>query len=160
MKTWYTCKIRHNKEAEDGFIKQVTEAFLVDAVSYTEAESRINDIAAQDISGEFGVTSITKTNIAEIVPSEEADAWFKCKVVYATVDGDSEKEVKINTYILVQALHIRQAFEIIEDHFKGMVVPYEVPSITLTNIIEVYPYEKQEIPSNLRPLSEVESNNG
>ena len=156
MKTWYTCKIRHTKETDDGFLKQVTEAFLVDAVSYTEAEARINEIAARDISGEFAVTNISKTNIAEVIPDEEAFTWFKCKVVYSTVDGDSEKEVKINTYMLIAALHVKQAFEKIEEHFKGLVVPYEIPSITQTNIIEVYPFNEDEVPANLKPLSEIE----
>lgn len=158
MKTWYTCKIRHNKEGEDGFIKQVTEAFLVDAVSYTDAEARITEIAERDISGEFGITQISKTNIAEIIPDDEAFTGFKCKVVYATVDGDSEKEVRINTYMLIAALHVKQAFEKIEDHFKGMVVPYEIPSITQTNIIDVYPFNVDEVPSNFKPLSEVVQN--
>lgn len=158
MKTWYTCKIKHSKEAEDGLLKQVTEAFLVDAVSYTEAETRINEIAARDCHGEFAVTSITKTNIVEVIPNEQAETWFKCKVTYSTVDGDSEKEKKINTYMLVSALHIKQAFEMIEEHFKGMLVPYDIPSITQTAIMEVFPYEKDEIPANLKPLSEVEEN--
>jgi hypothetical protein len=156
MKTWYQCKIKHSKEAEDGFLKQVTEAFVVDAVSYTDAEARINEIAARDIPGEFAVTQITKMNIAEVINNEEAELWFKCKVVYSTVDGDSEKEVKINTYLLISALHLKQAFETIEEHFKGMVVPFEIPSITQTKIVDVYPYENDEIPSNLKPLSEVE----
>lgn len=156
MKTWYSCKIKHNKEAEDGLLKQVTEAFLLDAVSYTEAEMRINEVAARDISGEFAVTNITKTNIAEVINYEDSDTWFKCKVTYSTVDGDSEKEVKINTYLLVCALHVKQAFERIEKHFEGMLVPYDIPSITQTNFIEVYPYMKDEIPSNLKPLAEVE----
>lgn len=158
MKTWYTCKVKHNKEAEDGLLKQVTEAFLIDAVSYTDAETRINEIAAQDFSGEWAVTQITKTNIVEVIPNEGAETWFKCKVSYLTVDGDNDKEKKINTYLLVSALHIKQAFETIENHFKGMLVPYEVPSIAETKIMEVYPYEKDQVPSNLRPLSEIEQN--
>lgn len=155
MKTWYSCKVKFNKETEDGTIKQVTEAYLVDSVTYTDAETRMNEIAARDIHGEFLITNITKTNIMEVVPDEDAFTWFKCKVVYSTIDADSEKEMKINTYLLVAALHIKQAFEKIEDHFRGTMVPYEVPSITQTQIIEVYPYVADEIPSNLKPLSEV-----
>lgn len=156
MTTWYTCKVKYNKEAEDGLLKQTTDVFLVDAVTYTDAETRINEIAARDISGEFSVTQISKTNIAEVINYEDSDVWYKCKVVYSTVDGDSEKEVKINTYILVCALHVKQAFERIEKHFEGMLVPYDIPSITQTNILEVYPYIKDEIPANLKPLSEVQ----
>lgn len=157
MKTWYSCKIKHSKETDDGYLKQVTEAFLVDAVSYTEAETRINNIAERDIKGEFAVTQISKTNIAEVIPDEEAFTWFKCKVVYSTIDGDSEKEVKINTYMLIAALHVKHAFEKIQEHFKGMVVPYEIPSITQTKIMEVYPFDEDEIPANLTPISELET---
>lgn len=155
MKTWYSCKVKHSRETDDGFLKQVTDSFLVDAVSYTDAETRMTDIAAQDIHGEFAISNISKTNIAEVIPDDDAHTWFKCKVTYSTVDGDSEKEKKINTYMLIAALHIKQAFEKIEEHFKGMVVPYEIPSITQTSFMEVYPYFGDDIPSNLKPLSEV-----
>ncbi|MEJ2004488.1 MAG: DUF4494 domain-containing protein [Cyclobacteriaceae bacterium] len=156
MKTWYSCKVKSNKEGEDGIMKQVTEAFLVDSVTYTDAETRINEIAERDIHGEFQVTNITKTNIGEVIPDEEHFTWFKCKVVYVTVDADSEKEMKINTYLLVAAEHIKQAFEKIESHFQGTMIPYEVPSITRTQIVEVYPYVADEIPANFKPISELE----
>lgn len=156
MKTWYSCKVKHNKEGEDGILKQVTDTFLLDAVSYTDAEARMNEVVARDISGEFAVTNISKTNIAEVINYEDSDTWFKCKVTYSTVDGDNAKEVKINTYILVCALHVKQAFERIEKHFEGMLVPYDIPSITQTNFIEVYPYMKDDIPDNLKPLTEVD----
>jgi len=156
MKIWYTCKVKHNKEMEDGMLKQVTDVFLLDAVSYTDAESRLYEICERDISGEFTVTQITKTNIAEVIAHEDSEKWYKSKVVYMTVDGDSDKEVKINTYLLVSADNVKQAHERIEEHLNSMLVPYEIPSITLTNILEVFPYDPDEIPSNLKPLSEVE----
>lgn len=156
MKIWYSCKVKHNKELEDGMVKQVTDAYLLDAISYTEAESRLYEISERDISGEFTVTQITKTNIAEVVAHEGAEKWYKCKVVYNTVDGDSQKEVKINTYLLVSADDAKDAFERIEQHLNSMLVPFDIPSITLTNFLEVYPYDPNEIPSNLKPLSAVQ----
>lgn len=157
MKIWYSCKVKHNKEVEDGLVKQVTTSFLLDAVSYTEAESRMYELCERDVSGEFAITQITKTNIAEVIQEDGMDLWFKSKVVYATVDGDSEKEVKINTYLLVSAETVKDAYDRIEQHLHAMLVPYDIPSITLTNIAEVYPYSADEetIPSNLKPLAEV-----
>ena len=111
----------------------------------------------QNIAGEFAITAITKSNISEVINYEDSDYWYKCKVTYSTVDGDSEKEVKINTYFLVGAEDVRQAFVRVEDNLSSMLVPFEIPSITKTNIVEVYPYlEEEEIPSNLKPISEVE----
>lgn len=156
MKIWFTCKAKYGKENDEGIMKQVTEAFLIDAVSYTDAESRIYEALEQNIAGEFAVTAITKSNISEVINYEDSDYWYKCKVTYATVDGDSDKEVKINTYFLVAAEDVRQAFVRVEDNLSSMLVPFEIPSITKTNIVEVYPYhEEEKIPSNLKPISEV-----
>lgn len=159
MKIWYSCKIKHNRELEDGMLKQVTDAYLLDAVSYTDAETRLYEICERDVTGEFTVTLISKTNIAEVVFDEKYDKWFKCKVVYATIDGDSEKEVKINTYLLVSADNVKQAHEKVEEHLNSMLVPFEIPSITLTTFLEVYPYDPDAIPSNLKSLSEINGDN-
>lgn len=157
MKIWFTCKAKYGKENDEGIMKQVTEAYLVDAVSYTDAETRIYAAMEQNIAGEFAITAITKSNISEVINYEDSDYWYKCKVTYSTVDGDSEKEVKINTYFLVGAEDVRQAFVRVEDNLSSMLVPFEIPSIAKTNIVEVYPYvEEDEIPSNLKPVSEIE----
>ena len=41
MHTWFECKIRYEKVMENGMNKKVTEPYLVDALSFTEAEARI-----------------------------------------------------------------------------------------------------------------------
>ena len=156
MKIWFTCKAKYGKENDEGIMKQVTEAHLVDAVSYTDAETRIYAAMEQNIAGEFAITAITKSNISEVINYGDTDYWYKCKVTYATVDGDSEKEVKINTYFLVGAEDVRQAFVRVEDNLSAMLVPFEIPSIAKTNIVEVYPYaEQDEIPANLKPVADV-----
>ncbi|MEO1051997.1 MAG: DUF4494 domain-containing protein [Bacteroidota bacterium] len=158
MKIWYACKVRFTKETEDGTLKQVTETFLIDAVSYTEAETRIYAAMEQNIAGEFTINSISKTNLSEVINYEDVDTWYKCKVSYSTVDADSEKEIKINTYYLVSAQNVKEAYERVEDNLSSMLVPFDIPSITVTKIMEVFPYEKgdDEIPENFKPLSEVE----
>ena len=155
MTTWYLCKVKYGRQEEDGGLKQVTDEYLVDAVSYTDAEARVHHLG-RELPGDFAVASIRKTNFAEIIPSEEAETWYKCKVTYHTVDGDRDKEVKITTFLLVCANTVKHAFETLEKHFSNMLVAYEVPSIIQTNIVEVYPYDADEIPAHLKPISEVE----
>ncbi|WP_258103585.1 DUF4494 domain-containing protein [Marinoscillum sp. MHG1-6] len=159
MKTWYSCKVKYNKEQENGMLKQITEAYMLDALTYTEAETRIYEAMERDVHGEFTVTQITKTNISELVINEDkpADYWWKVKVVYTTVDGDSEKEVNINNYFMVSADNIGDCIENTNEFLKSMLVPYSIPSVTLTKIVEVYPYDPNAIPANLKPLSEVEA---
>lgn len=63
--------------------KKVTEPYLVDALSFTEAEARIIEEITPFISGEFTVSDIKRANYSELFPYEEdaADRWFKCKLV-------------------------------------------------------------------------------
>ncbi|UXP32395.1 DUF4494 domain-containing protein [Reichenbachiella agarivorans] len=158
MKIWYSCKVKYGKVNDEGIMKQTTDVFLVDAMSYTEAESRIYAAMERDVSGEFAVTNISKTNIGELIHFEDADYWYKAKVTYSSVDGDSGKEVNVNTYFLVNAEDLKHAFDRVSDSLNSMLVPFEIPSIAKTNVVEVYPYdaEEEEIPDNLKPLSEIE----
>lgn len=157
MKIWYQCKAKYGKENEEGIIKQTSELHLVDAVSYTDAESRIYGAMERTVSGEFQIMTISKTNISEVINFEDADYWYKCKVQYSTVDGDSEKEVKITTYILTSAESVKDAYEKVEKSLDNMLVPFEISSITKTNLVEVFPeMDEEEIPNNLTPVSEIQ----
>ena len=49
--TWFECKIRYDKMMEDGMQKKITELYVVDALSFTEAESSIIDEMSAYISG-------------------------------------------------------------------------------------------------------------
>lgn len=137
MRNYYVCKARYGKENDEGIMKQVTEAYLVDGVNYTDAESSIYKHLEESISGTFDVTSITKTNISEVVNIGDSDLWWKCKVAYKTSDGDSGKELKINSYILMNAESSKQAAIRMELNLSEMLVPYNIPSLTQMNIVEV-----------------------
>ena len=141
MKTWYTCKIKYQKQTDEGLLKAVTEAYLVDAVSFTEAEARITEVMAPEISGEMLVSGISKANFTEIINYEDSDKWYKCKVTYISVDADSGgKEKKISTYFLVSANSLKQAYERVDDNLSSMLVPFDIPSISITPIIDVFPF--------------------
>lgn len=82
MHTWFECKIRYERVMENGMNKKVTEPYLVDALSFTEAEARIIEEMTPFISGEFTISDIKRANYSELFPSDEAsaDRWFKCKL--------------------------------------------------------------------------------
>ena len=143
MKIWYKVKIKHNREMDDGMLKQVTEEYLFDAVSYTDAEKRAYEFAEESITGEFTITAITKTNIAEYVPGDDGD-YYTCKVVYQSVDEDTGKLTNITTNILTNAQNAVLAHTKIVEHLKGMLVPFQIPVISITKIVEVLPFEEVE----------------
>ena len=139
MAIWFSCKIKYFKPNNEGLSKSVTETYLIDAMSYTEAESRIM-LEMEGIS-EFTIQSITKTNINDVVlPGKEGEVWFKSKVTYAVQDEDSEKEKKVTSYILISATSVKDAYERLEDWLRGMTIPYQIPKVEETTFMDVYPH--------------------
>jgi hypothetical protein len=143
--TWYECKVKYRKLDDNGVQKVTTEPYLVDAVSYTEAESRITEEMSMYISEEFLITNIKVANFAEIHPFENADRWFKTKVALVAYDEESGKERKTNMYILVQANDVKDAFESTNLVMKDTMGDYTIPSIAESPIMDVFPYFEGEI---------------
>ena len=146
MHTWFECKIRYEKVMENGMNKKVTEPYLVDALSFTEAEARIIEEMTPFISGEFTVSDIKRANYSELFPSEEeaADRWFKCKLVFITLDEKSGAEKKTSTQVLVQAADLRDAVKKLDEGMKGTMAYYQIASVAETAIMDVYPYSAEE----------------
>jgi len=160
MQTWFECKVKYVKVDEDGRERKVSENYLVDAVSFTDAETRIIKEMESNVRGEFTVENIKKSNIVEIFPHEDGEWWYKAKISLVTIDEKAGREKKINNYFLVAADDLKQAMLRLEDALSYILVPYQTTSLALSTIADVFPYfaeEKQpEIPSNLKPVSEFE----
>ena len=137
---WYECKVKYRKTDETGKQKVTTEPYLVDALSYTEAESRINEEMNAYINEEFKITNIKVANYAEIHPFENTDRWFKSKVSLLAYDEESGKERKTNMYILLQANDVKEAFDNTVSVMKGTMGDYTIPMISESPIIDIFPY--------------------
>ena len=101
MANWFECKVRYDKTMEDGSIKKVNEPYLVDALSFTEAEARITEEQTPFISGEFTVSAVKRTKISEIFWDETGDRWYLVKVAFITIDEKTGAEKKSISQILV-----------------------------------------------------------
>ncbi len=141
---WFECKIRYDKTMENGMIKKVTEPYLVDALSFTEAEARIIKEITPFISGEFTVANISRANISEIFNDETGDKWFKCKVMFVTIDERSAAEKKTACYMLVQAIDFKTALANLEEGMKGTMADYTIASINETTIMDIFPFAAVE----------------
>ena len=143
MHNWFTCKIRFEKTLENGMNKKVTELYLVDALSFTEAESRIIEEMTPFINGEFEVAGVAKANYNELFPSEEgaADRWFKCKLWVITLDEKTGAEKRTPFNVLVQASDLRDAIKKLDEGMKGTLIDYVIASVAETAIMDVYPYK-------------------
>ncbi len=141
---WFECKVRYEKTMENGMIKKVTEPYLVDALSFTEAEARIIKEITPFMSGEFTIANIRRANISELFLDETGDKWYKCKVMFVTIDERSGAEKKTASFMLSQAIDFETALKNLVEGMKGTMADYSIASITETAIIDIYPYEAAE----------------
>ena len=142
MHNWFECKIKYEKTMENGLTKPVTEPYLVDALSFTEAEARIIEEMTPYISGEFTVSDIKRAKYSELFFAEDvaADRWFKCKLTFITLDEKSGSEKKTSTNVLVQASDLRDAVKKLDEGMKGTMADYIISSMAETQIMDVYRY--------------------
>ncbi len=141
MANWFECKVKYDKTLENGMQKKVTEPYLVDALSFTEAEARIIKEIQPFISGEFSVSAVKRANISDVYYDATGDKWYKCKVNFVTLDEKSGMEKRVATYILVQADEFASSLANLNECMKGTMADWEIASITETSLLDVYPYE-------------------
>lgn len=144
MHTWFECKIKYEKTMENGIEKKVTEAYIVDALSFTEAEARIIEEVTPFISGEYTVQDIKRLNFSEIFTSHKTadDLWFKFKLNFITLDEKSGSEKKTSTLVLVQAADIRSAIKNLDEKMKGSMADYIIAAVNETAYMDVYEYKQ------------------
>ena len=139
MALYFECKVKYDKLVENGQQKTVTEPYLVDALSFTEAEARIIDEVSTLVNGEMKVTAVKRTNIAEIFWDEaDGDRWYKVKVNFINIDEKTAVEKKTANFIMVQANGFKAACDNFMQGMKGTMADFEIASITETAILDVF----------------------
>jgi len=141
MHNWFECKIKYEKTAEEGKIVKVSEGYLVDAMSFTEAEARIIEEMKPFISGEFEVANIKRSRINEMFFNENGDKWYRSKVNFISIDEEKGVEKRIGQTMMIQASDMPDALKGLLEGMKGTLADYEIASITETTIMDVYKYE-------------------
>ena len=139
MALWFECKVQYDKLQESGAVKKVNEPYLVDALTFTEAESRITEELAKNISGDFTISAVKKTRISEIYFDETGDRYYQVKVNFISFDEKSGKEKKTTNYMLVQAGNIENALANFKKGMQGTMADYEVNAIAETLIMDIFP---------------------
>ena len=143
---WFECKVRYDKTMETGLLKKTTETYIVEALSFTEAERRFIEEMTPFISGEFTVNDIKRAHLAELFESVDstADRWFKAKVAFITLDEKTGAEKRTTQLVLVQAIDFRDAVHNLDKSMEGTLGDWVIVSITETPIMDVYRYKQAE----------------
>ena len=143
--SWKECFIIYEKMMEDGLQKKVKEMYVVDAVSFGEAEERIMKEMSAHMTAEFDVYNINPALYKEVVFSDDdaADRWYKCRLQFITIDERTSKEKRTNVYYLVQAGTFEQARRSIDDFMSGTMIDYVIAKIEETKIMDVFEYNNK-----------------
>ena len=135
MANYFEVKITFDKTLDNGKEKKVSECYIVNAVSFTDAEAKVIHHVQDVITGLFEVKSIRKYKVAEIVPSELGDTYFKCKLNFITLDEKSGNEKKTAVYMLVDAETLDKAKVLLVEHMKNTMADYSIEKIEETKIM-------------------------
>ena len=143
---WYECTVRYERQIEDGMTKKVNELYVVDALSFGEAEEAITREMTAYVSGEFEVKNINPAAYHEIFFSENAndDRWYKAKLSFITIDEKTEKEKRSSVNYLFQAGTMNGAMKNIEEGMGGTMIDYSIASVQETQLMDVFEYKKPE----------------
>ena len=144
--TWFECKIRYEKIMEDGLPKKINDVYVVDALSFSEAEERIIEEMSSYISGEIEIVDVKIAPYREIFFADDnlADQWFKAKLSFITIDERSKKEKRTSMMYLVNAGNISSAISNIDKVMSGTMIDYVTTSISATKIFDVFEYKKKD----------------
>ena len=137
---WFETKIRYDKTQDDGSMKPVSEQYVVDALSFTEAEKTLIEEMQTYISGDFKIMGIKPAAYHEIFFSDQTsdDKWYRAKLQFITIDEKTEKEKRSNVVYLVQASSLPVAVKHIEEVMGGTMIDYVISSVTETVIMDVF----------------------
>lgn len=138
MANWFECKVTYHKIVENGLQKKVTDTFMVDALSFTEAEARVTEEVTPFVSGDFSVASVKRTKIGDIFRDDTADKWYLVKCAFITIDEKTAAEKRSITQMLVAGSDFKGAYDNFMAGMSGTIGDFEIVSIAETPVLDVY----------------------
>ena len=141
MNNWYECSVRYEKLADTGLSKRSAESYLVDAMSVTEAEARlVEEITPFSSTGELVISTIKRAKIAELflTDNDEADKYYRCKVLFIVLDEKNGVEKKTPVTMIVKASSLANAVAVIEREMSRTTHDYSIAAVVETNIMDVF----------------------
>jgi len=142
---WFEVTVRYDRQAEDGAMKKVNEVYVVDALTFGEAEETVTEDTATLSSGEFEVKKINPATYHEIFFSDAAadDRWYKAKLMFIVLDEEKQKEKRSAVTYLVQAASVGGALKNIQEAMSTTVSDYVIANISETTIMDVLEHKAE-----------------
>jgi hypothetical protein len=142
--SWYQGKVAYYVEQENGSLKSITDTYLLDAVSFTDAEARLYEIMQEQKIPDHAVKAIGPRKFSDVFDDESSEKFWQAKMVYMSLNEASGKEKRIVNNVLVRANELKDAYEKLIEYHKTVLIPYEIEALALTPILAVYKYQEKE----------------
>ncbi len=141
--SWIECKVTYERAGEKGLNTKVNEVYLTQGFTFSEVEKRLTMELQPQVTGTFDINKMERTKYNELVNTddENADKWFKCKIVMLTIDEVSAKEKKTSVIILVKAEDVADAVKRLTKHMEDSVMNYDLAAVNESPIVDIFPYE-------------------
>lgn len=137
MSAWYQAKITYHSIDNKGKVLKTNEAYLVNAVSHTDAETKVYEHVSASIPPDFKLARLSPFKVQEIFNIENgAETWYKVKVNFIAFDEKSQKEKRTSFLMLVNADNPEIAYNLVSERL-GTVEDYQITNVDLTNILEI-----------------------
>ena len=143
MTNYFECRVSYDKTLESGAIKQVTESYLVEAMSFTEAEARITQQMQPYMSGEFSVSAVNRRKYEDVLLDDDRDKLYHVKLMFITIDEKTAAEKRKPFYLLVQARDIADVLSQVEILMSDSVTDYDIVSVSESRILDVFMYNNK-----------------
>lgn len=146
MNHFYECTVKYDKTQENGVVKTTTEKYMVEAISFADAENRFIEEITPFVSGEYDINPIRRLIVGDIFESDdpEADRWFKSKLAFITIDEKTGIEKKSPQIVYVRAKDFDDARNTIQEGMKGTLADWEKSAIQETTIMDVIRINSEE----------------
>ena len=140
---WFEVKMRYDKVHEDGYEKKVTESYVVEALSFGEAEKKAIEFLGSYVSGEIQVVNINPMKFQEVFFNEQesCDRYYKAILQFITIDEKTEREKHTQVYYLVQASSFDNCKDTIRTTMDRTMIDYQIASVSETKVIDVIEHE-------------------
>lgn len=140
MANYFKCVVKLDKVQEDGLVKKVSETYLVDAISHTDAENLVVDNVAPYANGEFEVYAITRASISDVLTSEDSQAefFYQTTICFITLDEKTAKEKIVKQRILIQAADFDDAIRRAKEEMKQWMSEVVTLEMKLTKYMDYF----------------------
>lgn len=150
-KTWFSVRVVYDRTNEKGMKEKAKELYLIDALSFTEAEARAIGEMKPFAEGELRVTAMKIEDIAEIFNSvaDNDDKWYRVKVHFITVDNEGKQKKTAHIY-MIKGKMTEDAMRILHERMKGTMIDYVIHSVSETQYVDVFFYEEENVTDETR----------